>query len=439
MSQYSRRNMFKTAGALAAATALPKWFIEETLDAEEVKAPTSANDKPNIALVGCGGRGRGDIKDASKFGNVVALCDVDENHANHAAADYPGSKAYKDFRKVMERDDIHIIVTATPDHWHTLVNLAALRAGKDVYSEKPLTLTIDEGKYLVDTVKKTKRVLQVGSQQRSDPKFRLACELVRNGRIGKLQEVQVVLPAGHREGPFPAEEVPKELDWDFWQGQAPVNPYCRQRTHTTFRFWYDYSGGTVTDWGAHHNDIARWGIGEDGPISAEGKALTDCIPGGYTAFSQYHIEYMWGNGVKSTCLSTTADQWTGAPVKKAGETLHNGVTFKGSDGWIFVTRGKLEASKPEILAEPLGSSAIRLYESNSHMGNFFECVRTRKDPAATAEIGHRSISVCHLGVLSMRLGRKLNWDPVKQTFVGDADADKWLSREMRKPWSLDVA
>jgi predicted dehydrogenase len=430
--------MFQTAGALAAASALPKWFREETLDAAEIKAPTSANDKPNIALVGCGGRGRGDIKDASKFGNVVALCDVDENHANHAAADYPGSKAYKDFRKVMERDDIHIIVTATPDHWHTLVNLAALRAGKDVYSEKPLTLTIDEGKYLVETVKKTNRVLQVGSQQRSDAKFRLACELVRSGRIGKLQEVQVVLPAGHREGPFPAEEVPKELDWDFWQGQAPVNPYCRQRTHTTFRFWYDYSGGTVTDWGAHHNDIARWGIGEDGPISAEGKALTDTIPGGYTAFSQYHIEYLWGNGVKSTCLSTTADQWTGAPVKKAGEALHNGVTFKGSDGWIFCTRGKLEASKPEIIAEPLGSGAIRLYASNNHMGNFFECVRTRKDPAATAEIGHRSISVCHLGVLSMRLGRKLNWDPVKQTFVGDADADKWLSREMRKPWGLDV-
>jgi hypothetical protein len=306
MSKYSRRGVFKTTAAIAAATALPKWFVEETLDAAEVKAPTSANDKPNIALVGCGGRGRGDIKDASKFGNVVALCDVDEKHAEHASADYPGSKAYKDFRKVMERDDIHIIVTATPDHWHTLVNLAALRAGKDVYSEKPLTLTINEGKYLVDTVKKTNRVLQVGSQQRSDAKFRLACELVRNGRIGKLQEVQVVLPAGHREGPFPVEPVPAELDWDFWQGQAPTNPYCRQRTHTTFRFWYDYSGGTVTDWGAHHNDIARWAIGEDGPTSVEGKPLADIIPGGYTAFSQYHIEYTWAKTPSTTASPSKA-------------------------------------------------------------------------------------------------------------------------------------
>ena len=182
--------------------------------------PKSPNEKPNIALIGCGGRGRADIKDASAFGNVVAFCDVDENHAAHASSDYPGSKAYKDFRKVMERDDIHIIVTATPDHWHTLVNLAALRAGKDVYSEKPLTLTIDEGKHLLETVKKTNRILQVGSQQRSDPNFRLACELVRNGRIGKLQEVQVVLPAGHREGPFPTEEVPERARLGFLAGPS---------------------------------------------------------------------------------------------------------------------------------------------------------------------------------------------------------------------------
>jgi predicted dehydrogenase len=379
------------------------------------------------------------LKDASKFGNVVAVCDVDDHHAKGAAVDYPGAKTYHDFRKLLERDDIQVIITGTPDHWHTPVNLHALAAGKDVYTEKPMTLTIDEGKKVVAAVKKHGRVLQVGSQQRSDPNFRLACELVRNGRIGKLQEVQVVLPAGHREGPFPTEQVPESLDWEFWQGQAPSAQYCHQRTHTTFRFWYDYSGGTVTDWGAHHNDIARWGIGQDGPIAIEGKALSEPIPGGYTAIADYAIEYTWADGIKSTCLSTRGDQWTGGHVKEAGpDALHNGVTFKGTDGWIFVTRGSLKASNPDFLTQPLPASAIRLYESKNHMANFFDCIRTRKDPAATAEIGHRSVSVCHLGVLSMRIGRKLNWDPKAEEFVGDADANKWLSREVRKPWSLEA-
>jgi predicted dehydrogenase len=436
-SSISRRNMLKSAGALAAGAALPKWFLEEQLDADEVKPPTSANEKPNIALIGCGGQGRGNIKDAARFGNVVALCDVDDRHSAGAAMDHPGAKTYHDFRKVMERDDIHVIVNATPDHWHTIVNLHALRAGKDIYGQKPLTLTIDEGKVLVEAVKKSGCVFQVGSQQRSDANFRLACELVRNGRIGTLQEVNVVVPAGWRKGPFPPQPVPAEFDYNFWEGQAADQPFCTQRTHTTFRFWYDYSGGTVTDWGAHHNDIARWGIGLDGPISVDGQALSEPVPGGYTAIADYAIEYMWANGVKSTCASTRGDQWTGGRVKDSTEP-HNGVTFKGADGWIFVTRGKIEASKPELLSEPLAAGALRLYESNDHMANFFDCIRTRKETAATAETGHRSVSVCHLGVLSLRLGRKLNWDPAAEKFVNDADADKWLSREMRKPWSLDA-
>jgi predicted dehydrogenase len=428
--------MLKSAGAVAAGAALPSWFLERTLDAADAKPPTSPNDKPNFALIGCGGRGRSHLGDASRWGNVVAFCDVDDNHAKGAASLYPGAKAYHDYRKVLERDDIHLIINATPDHWHTAINIHALQAGKDIYGEKPLTLTIDEGRQLVDAVKKTGRVMQVGSQQRSDPKFLLACELVRNGRIGKLQEVQVVLPRGHREGPFATKPVPEGFDFDFWQGQAPENPYCPERTHTTFRFWYDYSGGTLTDWGAHHNDIARWGIGEEGPIAVEGKALSQPIPGGYTAIADYSIEYTWGNGVKHTCLSTKGDQWTGAPERNSESDLHNGVTFKGSDGWIFVTRGKISASKPELLSEPLPANAVRLYASKHHFDNFMDCVRTRKETAATAEIGHRSVSVCHLGALSLRMGRKLQWDPKAETFVNDADADKWLSREKRKPWNV---
>lgn len=434
----SRRTWMKAGGAALAAAALPRWFVEETLDAAEPPAPRSANDKPNAALIGCGGRGRADAHEAQPFCKIVAVCDVDEGHAQGASKEFGGAQQYHDFRKVLERDDIHVIINATPDHWHTLVNLAALKAGKDIYGEKPLTLTIDEGKRLVEAVKNSGRIFQVGSQQRSDPNFRLACELVRNGRIGKLQEITVILPSGLFGGPFPSKPVPAELDWDFWQGQAPKTDYVPERCAFSFRYWWDYSGGTMTDWGAHHNDIALWALGLEGPTSVDGKPSIDMIPGGYTAASQYHVEYTYANGVRHHCISTFDDVWTGGNAHQGPGTLHNGVRFEGKDGWIWVTRGQLQASKPDILHEPLGSGAQRLYVSNDHKANFFECVRTRKQPVAPVEAGHRAVSVCHLGVISMRLGRRLQWDPQKQQFVNDDEADKWLSREQRKPWTYDM-
>jgi predicted dehydrogenase len=439
-SGMSRRGLLKVAGVGAAMATLPRWYIEETLDAADPKPPTSANDKPNVALIGCGGRGRTDAHEASKFANIVAVCDVFEPHALGASMEFPGAKPYSDFRKVLERDDIPIIITGTPDHWHTLINLAALKAGKDIYSEKPLTLTIDEGKHVVEAVKKTDRILQTGTQQRSDPNFRLAAELVRNGRIGKVQDVTVILPAGLHGGPFQPKPVPKGLDWDFWLGQAPQVEYVPERGDFRFRYWYDYSGGTMTDWGAHHNDIVQWALGMDdsGPVSVDGKHDVDNVPGGFTAFSQYHIEYVYANGVRHHCLTTTNDAWTGAALKKVPPMEHNGIRFEGSDGWIWVTRGKIEASKPELLHEPLAMDSTRLYVSNDHKANFFDCVRTRKQPICTAEVGHRSATVCHLGAISMRLGRKLEWDPQKEQFVNDAEADKWVSREQRKPWSYDM-
>jgi predicted dehydrogenase len=280
----------------------------------------------------------------------------------------------------------------------------------------------------------------VGSQQRSDPKFRLACELVRNGRIGKLQEVTAILPCGLRGGPFKTQPIPEGLDWDMWLGQTPRVEYVPERCHATFRYWYDYSGGTMTDWGAHHNDIALWGIGMDhsGPQTIDGRPLEDMIPGGYSAAAEYNIMYTYANGVRHRCMSTFADLWHGGQERKGPGVLHNGVRFDGTKGFIWVTRGQLEASKPELLKEPLPSDAERLYVSNDHMANFFECVRTRQQPAAPAEIGHRSVTVCHLGVLSMRLGRKLHWDPDQQKFVDDPEANKWLSRPMRAPWGYDA-
>ncbi len=434
-----RRSFLKAA---TAASVLPAWFIEECHSFADTPQPKSPNERPNIALIGCGGMGRGDAKNAERFANVVAVCDVDSKHAGEASKEHKNATIYEDFRKLLERKDIDAVITATPDHWHTLVNLAAIKAGKDVYSEKPLTLTIDEGKHLVAAVKQSSRILQTGSQQRSDARFRLACELVRNGRLGKLTQITTILPAGLHEGPFKSVPVPGELDWNFWQGQAQAHDYMPQRTHLYFRYWLDYSGGTMTDWGAHHNDIALWAMGLDrsGPVSIEGKALVEPISGGYTAPSEYQVEYTYANGVRHCCISTTANSIYGGPgarKPKVGELLH-GVKFDGPKGWIYVTRGKLTASDPDLIKEPLKSKKEALYVSNDHMGNFFQCIRSRKAPICEAEIGHRSVSVCHLGVIAIRLGRKLNWDPEKEQFIEDREANGYLQREMRKPWNYEM-
>jgi predicted dehydrogenase len=433
MSRPTRRGFL---GSAAAASTLPAWFLEECQAQPATKTSTSKTDMPGVALVGCGGMGRGDLKNASRFGRVVALCDVDENQVGQAAKDWPTAAKDHDFRKVMDRKDVDIVICGTVDHWHTLVSLAAMRAGKDVYCEKPLTLTIDEGKRLVEAQAKTKRVLQTGSQQRSDPNFRLACELVRNGRIGKVKEIDVWLPAGRREGPFKSAPVPKGFDWDLWQGPTPEVEYVPERTHVTFRYWWEYSGGTMTDWGAHHNDIARWGLGQDGPVKISGKPAVEMIRDGFTAASEYAVEYTYADGVVHRCRSTAANNWSGGVVDPKGQ--QHGVKFIGADGWIFVTRGKIEASDKDLLKKPLPASAVRLPVSNDHMKNFFDSVRSREKAICDAEVGHRSASVCHLGVIAMRLGRELKWDPAKEHFVDDKEADTWLAREPRKPWTYDA-
>jgi len=366
------------------------------------------------------------------------VCDVDQTHVDEAAKQFTKNgktpAKFTDFRKVMERDDIRIIVQATPDHWHTLINLAATKAKKDVYGEKPLTLTIDEGKRLVKAVRSSGIVLQTGTQQRSDHKFRLACELVRNGRIGQLKQVNVFVPAGISGGPFPKQAVPEGFNWDFWLGQAPQVDYLKERTHGTFRWWFDYSGGPVTDWGAHHNDIARWAIGLEGPTEVEARALTEPVVGGYTTPPAFEATLTWANGVKQVVRTTPDDTPYGGIVKPDGQ--RNGVKFEGTEGWIWVNRGNLEASKDGIIETPLPENAIRLEVSNDHMGNFFDCVRTRKDPISAVEVGHRSACVGHLIVIALRLGRKFRWVPATEQFVGDGakEANAHLAREMRKPY-----
>ncbi len=440
VDRFSRREILKAGAAGFALAGMPRWYADELL-AQDAQPPSkSPNERPGILLVGCGGMGRADANIASKFGQVIAVCDVDAKHAAEAAEQFKAEAKYSDFRKAMAHQGVDVVINGTPDHWHTLVNIHALRSNKDVYSEKPLTLTIEEGQKLVVVANQTGGILQTGSQQRSDPRFRLACELVRNGRIGKVKHVQVILPSGLRGGPFSTKPVPSELDWDFWQGQTPSVDYVPERCHFSFRYWYDYSGGTMTDWGAHHNDIALWGLGLKGPTTIEGKALVEPVSGGFTAPSEYEVRFTYANGVTQRTASTQLNGPTGS-VKtptRPNEPPH-GVTFEGSDGWIFVTRGQITASDPALLKTELPSGAERLYASNDHMGNFFECVRTRNAPICEPAVGHRSVSVCHLGVIAIGTGRQLTWDPENEQFTGEsADANEHLARKMRTPWSYDA-
>jgi predicted dehydrogenase len=437
----SRRAFLSRCSLIAAMTGLPLWFIErQQLAAEDVPATPSPNDRPGIALIGCGGQGSADAKRAADHGDIVAVCDVDQGHATRAAKRFTvGDKVpaiFSDFRKVMEQDNVHIIVNGTPDHWHTLVNMACAKARKDVYAEKPLTLTIDEGRRLVKVVQASGIVLQTGTQQRSDPRFRLACELVRNNRIGRLLRANVWLPAGLRGGPFPAVPVPAGLDWDFWQGQTPATPYVKERCFANFRYWYDYSGGTMTDWGAHHNDIAYWAIGLLAPTHVESTRLSEPIPGGYTAIADYKVKYTYANGIDLNINSTEDETPYGEPKDKKHPKQRNGIRFEGTDGWIWVNRDGISSSDPQLVATALPQTAVKFDPSKAHMANFFDCVRSRQQPVCDVATGHRSATMCHLATISLRTEKKLTWDPDKEEFTGwhARLANTYISREMRKPY-----
>ncbi len=435
----SRRGFLQGSLAALAAAGLPAWFARELVAAEDAKKDTkvAANDKIVIGSIGIGSpqsRGRQIADDALKAGKGNAIytqvCDVDAKHRK-AAIDWMKGKnqevtAVESYHELLDNKDINAVTIAVPDHWHTLIAIEALRKGKDVYSEKPLTLTIAEGQALVKVAKETKRVFQTGSQQRSDARFRLACELVRNGRIGKVKTVETRIGGldKNKTGPFKTAAVPEGLNWDLWQGQTAKVDYIPERCHYEFRWWYEYSGGKMTDWGAHHNDIAQWGLGmdESGPVAVEGTGVANTNPDCYNVHSDFTVTYTYASGAKLVCTA-------------GGD---NGIKFIGEDGkWIFVSRSRIAASDKKLLDEPLGADATRLYVSNNHMGNFLECIKTRKPTICPAEVGFRSVSVCHIGVIALRTGKKLAWDPVKEKF-DDADANKMLSRPMRKPYTLEA-
>ncbi len=426
-------------GSAAAALALPLLPSLSSVAAEDKKS-TPPSDRIGLGFIGVGTMNRGHLGHFLGSGDVqvLAVCDVDTNRRNNAKqtvekryADkkkngtYKGCDAYNDFRELLARKDIDAVVIATPDHWHAIPAIEACKAGMDVYCEKPLSLTIHEAKLMRDAARKYGRVFQTGSQQRSSGEFRLACELVRSGRIGKLKAVYVNVGGPSHPCDLPTEADEPGLDWDRWLGPAPKRAYnsvlSPRGVHSHFPNWRnyrEYSGGMMTDWGAHHFDITQWALGmdESGP--------SEIIPP-KDAKAERGLHYVYANGV---VVHHSDKDDSGANV--------NGITFVGSDGKIFVNRGYLKSTPEDVIKQPLGSHDVRLYRSPGHQRDWIECIRSRRRPIADVEIGARSVTVCHLGNLAYWNHRKLRWDAEKWQFLDDTEANKWLDREHRDPWKL---
>jgi myo-inositol 2-dehydrogenase/D-chiro-inositol 1-dehydrogenase len=401
-----------------------------------------------IAAIGTGGRGSRIGHAAAEFGEMVACCDVDRAHAERFAARYEGKCAiYEDYRKVLERKGIDVVTIGTPDHWHAPIAIAALRAGKDVYCEKPLTLTVEEGKEICRAVRETGRVFQVGTQQRSEYKqmFLKAVALARGGRLGNKLTITCSIGGMKAEGPFPTSKPPDGLNWDFWLGPAPAVPYCPQRCHSTFRWWLEYSGGKLTDWGAHHVDIAQWAAGceNTGPVEIEGRGVFPTLPADFKP-----VDFFAGKTTLPNSYNTATEFNVRLRYANGCEIIvrdgpGNGLWIAGEKGEIFVSREKLTGKPVENLTAAeqawLDGEVRKLYrgkEPGSHMGNFFACVQDRSLPISDVFTHHRSVSACHLCNIAMLLKRKLRWDPEQERFLGDDEANALLSRPRRAVYGL---
>lgn len=422
MKTLSRRQFARTTAAIS----LP-FFVPATLLGAE--APSK---KITVGFIGTGDHGTGwnlvrylKLRDAK----VVMVCDVDGFRMRKAKAmvdaayDNEDCATSKDFRDVLARKDIDAVMISTPDHWHTLISVLAARAGKDVQCEKP-TLTINEGKILIDTIRKQNRVFQTSTEDRAVPEYHRMAELVRNGRIGKLQKIEVILPVQPNTAGDPTPQpVPSDFDWEMWLGPAPFAPYTKDRTHFNFRWIWDYSGGIICDWGAHLFDTAQWANDTErsGPVEIEGTG-THWEGGLFNTVKQYDVTYRYANGVVMTC--------------KPGNPS---IKFIGSNGWVGNTgwRGPVQASSREILNSKIGENELRLYtnpEGEHH--DFLKCVKSRKDPYFPVDIGHRVSTICHLANIAIKTGRRLKWDPQAERFENDETANAMLSRPMRAPWTL---
>jgi len=430
----NRRQFLKYSAVTTAAVAGFPYFVPSSALG---KAGTVApSNRIVMGFIGTGGQGTYDMQGflGKEDVQVAAVCDVDIEHRNQArdmVNEKYGNKdcaTYNDFRDVLSRDDIDAVVTAVPDQWHSIVAIMAARAGKDIYGEKPLARTIAEGRAICEAVKRYGTVWQTGSQQRSDWRFRRACELVRNERIGRLHTVKVFLPDRNyiqKRSTKPAP-VPEGFDYEMWLGPAPLKPYCPGRCHWNFRWISDYAGGQITDWAGHHCDIAQWGMGTQytSPVEIEGTGIWPKGQEGlYDTVEKFRFECKYAEGFTMIVIASTDP-----------DPMRNPVRFEGTEGWVEVSRKHFKTHPESILDSVIGPNDIHLYESNDHFRNFLDCVKSRSLTIAPAEVGHRSIMVGHLGLIAITLGRKLRWDPKKELFINDEQANRLLSRPMRSPW-----
>jgi predicted dehydrogenase len=445
IERLNRRMLLKAVALAGAGAAAPYILPASARGADGRPAPS---ERIAIGCIGLGGRGTVDMRTfLDRFeAQVVALCDVDagsdryedawvrglaqaretvEKHyaSRRAAGSFTGVFGTQDFRQVLTRPDVDAVCIATPDHWHGPIAVMAAKAGKDIYCEKPMSLTIGDGRAMADAVARYGRVFQCGSQRRASAKCRHSCRLVRSGRIGKLKSVHVGLMGAYwirknAKETSAAEPVPEGFDYDLWLGPAPWEPYTYNRCHWNFRWNLDYSGGNVTDWGAHYIDMAQWGMGTEltGPVEVEGRGKFPDPAGLWNAATEFKFECTYADGLKLM-------------VDSGG----GGVRFEGADGQVNLEGG---TTPPGLASAVLDPSEAPLYETSDIHSNFLECVRTRRLTAAPAEVAHRSISVAHLGNIAMTVGRKIRWDPEKEEILGDLEAARLVSRPKRSPWRI---
>jgi len=426
--RWSRRQVLRASLAAGAAVAAPRVVPGSALGVGGRPVPS---ERIVLAHIGMGWFGTVDLKTflGSQQVQNVAVCDVDA--AKAAAAKelvdahygHHDCRIYRDFREMLDRDDIDAVSIATPDHWHAIPTIEACRRGKDVHVEKPLSLTIREGRAMVEAARRYGRVVQTGSEARSSPSCRLACELVRNGRIGEVREVYVSSVGGPSSMEvLPAEPVPPGLDWEMWLGPAPWRPYNKGYHPVNWRGFYDFSGGGLTDWGAHHFDLTQWALGTDdtGPV--------EIIPP--DGREHKFLTLVYASGVRVYHVLGAQPE-----VEMLGH-----ITAIGTRGRIGFWYGGLEKTDPPSLArEMIGPNELRLHQcppGGHEVGDFLTAVRTRQRPGADVEIGHRTVSVCHLAHIAYRLRRPLHWDPLREEFPGDEEASRMCSRAMREPWRL---
>ena len=443
LKQLTRRDFVKVAGVV---------FGMPILVPSSVRGANAPSNRIHVALIGAGNQSRVDLPGVMRNDDVqvVAVCDVNRGSHGYArpedflgrepvqqqvdqyyarktrSGQYRACDAYSDFRDVLTRQDVDAVMVILPDHWHALVTCKACEAGKDVYCQKPLSLTIHDGQQMVKAVRQHQRILQTGSQYRSNAVVRRLCELVRNGRIGQVQRViSMVNDSGPGPGPgWQPMPVPAELDYDMWLGPAPEAPYHIDRCLYRFRFHLDYSGGQVTNTGAHSNDIVQWALGTDhtGPVEFEDLGAVWPPEGHlYTTAMKTNFGARYAHGIELICR--TQDPGFGA-------------RFEGTEGWIQYTYNQIDASSESIKQSEIGPREIHLPVSDNHYRNFLDCVRSREEPIEPVEAGHRTASLCHAGNVAMRLRRKLQWDPDKEVFVDDDQANQMVRRPYRQPWHI---